>query len=200
MDQTNGKRRIGIAGVDKVPWGEHVCVFFDTEGELLNLCVPFIKAGLEDNEFCMWITGEPVTEQRAFEALQEVLPNAHQYLAEKQLEILPYKQWYLGSGVFDAQIVLDNWVSKARYIEARGFAGIRITGNPLWLQSEKDWAKFGAYEQTVHHAIRNERVIALCTYPMNICESKSMLNTLSAHSSTLLPRGDQWQRLVLSSR
>ena len=199
MDQPNGKRRIGIAGVDKVAWGEHVCVFFDTKGELLNLCVPFIKAGLEDNEFCMWITGEPVTEQRAFEALQEVLPNAHHYLADKQLEILPYKQWYLGSGIFDAQIVLDNWVSKARYVEARGFDGIRITGNPLWLQSEEDWAKFGTYEQTVHQAIRNERVIALCTYPMNICESKSMLHTLSAHSSTLLPRGDRYQRLLLSS-
>ncbi len=199
MEQANGKRRIGIAGVDRAPWGEHVCVFFDTKEELLSLCVPFIKAGLEDNEFCMWITGEPVTEERAFEALQKVLPNAHQYLAEKQLEILPYQQWYLESGVFDAQIVVDNWVSKARYVEARGFAGTRITGNPLWLQSETDWVKFGAYEQTVHQAIRNERVIALCTYPMNICESKSMLKTLSAHSSTLLPRGDQWQRLVLSS-
>ena len=106
MDQANGKRRIGIAGVDKIPWGEHVCVFFDTKEELLSLCVPFIKAGLEDNEFCMWITGEPVTEQRAFEALQKVLPSAHQYFADKQLEILPYKQWYLESGVFDAQIVL----------------------------------------------------------------------------------------------
>ena len=128
MDQTHGKRRIGIAGVDKVAWGEHVCVFFDTKEELLNLCVPFIKAGLEDNEFCMWITGEPVNELRAFEALQEVSPNAHHFLADKQLEILPYKQWYLRSGIFDAQIVLDNWVSKARYVEARGFDGIRITG------------------------------------------------------------------------
>lgn len=198
MDHTNGKRRIGIAGVDTVAWGEHVCVFFETKEDLLNLCVPFIKAGLEDNEFCMWITGEPVTEQPAFAALQEVLPNAHHYLAEKQLEILPYKQWYLGSGVFNAQIVLDNWVSKARYLEARGFAGIRVTGNPLWLQSEEDWTKFGAYEQTVHEAIRNERVIALCTYPMNICESRSMLNTLSAHGSALVPRGDRWERLVLS--
>jgi len=200
MDQTNGRRRVGIAGVDKVSWGEHVCVFFDTQGELLDLCVPFIKAGLEDNEFCMWITGEPVTEQRAFEALQGVLPNAHQYFAEKRLEILPYEQWYLGSGVFDSQIVIDNWVSKARYIEAKGFAGIRITGNPLWLESEEDWAKFSTYEETLHQAIRNERIIALCTYPMKICESRSMLNTLSAHSSTLFPRGDQWQRLVLSSR
>ena len=71
--------------------------------ELLHLKAPFIKVGLEANEFCMWINGEPVTEKDAFKALQEVLP--------------------------DAQIVLTNWVSKARHAEAKGFAGIRITGN-----------------------------------------------------------------------
>lgn len=200
MEHALLKRRIGIAGIDKLPWGEHLCVFFNTKEELLRLTVPFIQAGLEENEFCMWITGDPVNEKEAFEALQQVLPNAHEYLAQRQLEILPYRQWYLGSGIFDAGIVLKNWVSKARHAESKGFAGIRITGNPLWLQSEEDWAQFGSYEEAVHKAIRTERVIALCTYPMKICESKSMLDTLSTHSSTLLPVRNQWQRLVLSSK
>ena len=193
-------RRIGIPGAEPVPSGEHLCVFFHTKAELLQLVVPFIQAGLEDNEFCMWVTGGPVNEREAFQALEQVLPNAHEYLARKQLEILPYTQWYLSSGVFNPKIVLDNWMSKARHSQAKDFAGIRITGNPLWLKSEADWARFGNYEKTVHEAIRTERVLALCTYPMEICESRSMLDTLSAHSSTLIQQGYTWQRLVLSSR
>ena len=118
MEPTLKKRRIGIPGVDKLPWGGTSSVFFNTKDELLSLTVPFIQAGLEDNEFCMWITGDPVNEKAAFEALQVVLPNAHQYLARKQLEILPYNQWYLGSGIFDAQIVLNNWGSKAQHAES----------------------------------------------------------------------------------
>lgn len=199
MDQTIRERRIGIPGVEKSTWGDHLCVFFNSKDELLNLVVPYMKAGLEANEFCMWITGDPVKENEAFEALQSVLPNAHRYLADKQLKILSYRQWYLTSGVFDAEIVLNNWVSKAHHAEAKGFAGIRITGNPLWLKSEEDWAEFGSYEKSVHQAIRTERVIALCTYPMNICDTKSMLNTLSVHGSVLLADGDIWQRQVLSS-
>lgn len=37
--------------------------------ELLDLLDPFIKAGLEDQEFCMWVTGGPITESDAFRAL-----------------------------------------------------------------------------------------------------------------------------------
>ena len=114
------KRRIGIQGIEGAAWGEHICVFFNTKDELLKLTVPYIKAGLEDNEFCMWITGEHVTENDASHALEQVLPDAHQYLARKQLEILPHTQWYFSSGIFDGQIVLQNWVTKATHAQSKG--------------------------------------------------------------------------------
>jgi len=70
------KPRIGIPGIERTAWGEHVCVFFYTKEELLKLTVPYIKAGLEDNEFCMWITGEPITVNDAVHALEQTLPSA----------------------------------------------------------------------------------------------------------------------------
>jgi len=51
-------RRVGIPGTSKVHWGEHLCAFFYTRTDLLNLVVPYIKTGLEDNEFCLWIMEE----------------------------------------------------------------------------------------------------------------------------------------------
>ena len=122
---------------------------FDSQEELFSLVVPYVKAGLEDNEFCMWITGDPLTEQDAFKALETALPYAHQYLAHKQLEIVASRQWYIPSGKFDAQLVLDSWLSRAQYAEAQGFAGIRITGNPVWLESEEDWTQFRLYEEAI---------------------------------------------------
>ena len=193
------KQRIGIPGIDETASGDHICVFFYSKAELLRLTVPYIKAGLEDGEFCMWITGEPINEVEAFQALEQVLPNAADYLAQKQLEILPHTQWYLSSGVFDADMVLHNWVSKARHAEAKGFAGIRITGNPFWLRTQQDWSQFGKYEKAVTDAIREEHVIALCTYPGYICQREDLHRILSAHRSTLFARHDQWQHLVLGS-
>lgn len=194
------ERRVGVPGIGSAPWGEHICVFFNLKEELLRLVVPFIKAGLEDNEYCMWITGEPLTESEAFKALEEVLPHAHRYLARKQLEIMPSRQWYLPTGKFNAQLVLDNWMSRARHTESKGFEGIRITGNPVWLQSEADWTEFGRFEEIVHHRIKTERVVALCTYPLSICRTHHIQNTLSAHSSAIMLENDQWRRLDSSTR
>jgi hypothetical protein len=191
------QRRIGIPGVDRAPWGEHLCVYFDTKAELLSLVVPFVKAGLEDNEYCIWITGDPINENQAFEALEEVLPHAHHFLARKQLEMLSSTQWYLPSGSFDMEIVLHNWSLRARRAEAEGFDGIRITGNPVWLRSPDDWAQFARYEETVQQQIRNEKAVVLCTYPTWICPGQNVLQTLYAHTSALVHENDQWRRLGL---
>ena len=193
------KRHIGIPGIDGAAWGDHICAFFYSKTELLRLTVPYIKAGLEDGEFCMWITGEPINEVEAFQALEQVLPNAADYLAQKQLEIHPHTQWYLSSGRFDADMVLHNWVSKARHAEAKGFAGIRITANIFWLRTEQEWSQFGKYEKAATNAIRDEHFIALCTYPGHICQRDDVDRVISAHRSTLLARNDRWQYLVLGT-
>ena len=181
----------------KIAWGEHLCVFYNGKQELLKLVVPFMAAGLQDNEFCMWITGGLVTQTDAIQALESVLPQTQQYILEKRLEILSYDDWYLPSGVFNAEIVLHGWASKARYAEAKGFAGMRVTGNPFWLCSEEEWTQFGAYEKKVESAIQSERMLALCTYPVEQYPHVHMAQTLSTHGSTLLNTTSEWRRLEL---
>jgi len=200
MMGNGAQRRVGIAGVEKAQSGEHFCVVFHSKAELLELVVPFIKTGLEDHEFCIWITGDPITEKEAFEALDVALPDAHRFLAAKQLEIVPSTQWYLRGGTFDMDTVLESWMYRARRADADGFAGIRITGTPAWLQTEEDWSQFGRYEETVHRRIRSENILALCTYPTWICQGKKVLNTLKCHSSALLSDNGEWRRLELSSQ
>ena len=51
-------RRVGIPGTSHAQSGEHLCAFFYTKTDLLNLVVPYIKAGLEDREF---VSGSPKT-------------------------------------------------------------------------------------------------------------------------------------------
>jgi DcmR-like sensory protein len=196
-------RRVGIAGKDNVQWGEHLCAFFNTRIDLLNLVVPYIKAGLEDNEFCLWITDENM-EQQAMEALQQVLPDAPQRVSRKQLEILPASEWYLSAGVFDAGKSFRNWAARGRLAEANRFVGARTTGTPFWLQSNEDWRQFLMYEQAVHQAIETQRVISLCTYPVGICSAKDMIGTFASHHAVLMHQGgtwgDAWQCLTLRDR
>ena len=54
-------RRTGIRLLGDMPWGMHVCVFYETAGDLLDTCVAYFKAGLESNELCIWAISPPIT-------------------------------------------------------------------------------------------------------------------------------------------
>lgn len=111
--------------------------------------------------------GRPDHRERSVPSVGTAVPHAHEYLAGEQLEILPYKQWYCRRQALTHKFAWTCWVGKARHTEKKGPDGIRITGNPVWLRSAEDWTKFGHYERTVQNRIKNERVIALCTYPVD---------------------------------
>src|SRR3984957_10926245 len=38
-----------------LPWGSHVCQFYNHKDELTKLLVPYFKQGLEKNEACVWL-------------------------------------------------------------------------------------------------------------------------------------------------
>ena len=45
MQSKNGKRKSGIALVGDLPWGTHFCQFYRTRKDLLDILVPYFKAG-----------------------------------------------------------------------------------------------------------------------------------------------------------
>ena len=47
MEMTPPLRRTGIALVGDMPWGTHFCFFYETIQDLLDILVPYIKAGFE---------------------------------------------------------------------------------------------------------------------------------------------------------
>ena len=62
-------RHTGIHIIGDVPWGTHFCQFYQDKQDLIDTLVPYFKAGLENNEFCMWITSEPLRAEEAKAAL-----------------------------------------------------------------------------------------------------------------------------------
>ena len=46
-------RKTGIDVLDTVPWGTHLCLFYEIKQDLLDILVPYFKVGLESNEFCL---------------------------------------------------------------------------------------------------------------------------------------------------
>ena len=51
-------RDSGIRAIGKLKWGEHFCLLYNKKQELTDTIVPYIKAGLENNELCVWIASD----------------------------------------------------------------------------------------------------------------------------------------------
>ena len=82
------------------------------------------------------------------------------------MEIIPCTYWYVKEGVFNSERVLNGWIEKLNQALASDYEGLRLSGNPFWLEKE-DWGDFVDYEKKVDAVISNYPMIALCTYSLD---------------------------------
>jgi len=185
-------RKTGIDILGDVPWGTHLCLFCETEQDLIDILVPYFKAGLESNEFCMWVTSEPLNEKKAKDALRAAIPDFDRYLETVQIEIVPHDQWYLQSGKVNLDRVLNSWIDKLNQALSAGFAGMRVTGNTTWLE-KVDWKNFCDYERQVNNVIGKYQLIAICTYSLDRCGATEVVDVVNSHRYALIRREGKWE-------
>jgi PAS domain S-box-containing protein len=184
-------RKSGIYMVGDIPWGTHLCQFYHTKEDLAEILVPYFKAGLENNEYCMWVTSEPLRAEEAEVSLREKVKNLDDYIEKGQIEILDYNEWYTKAGEFESDKTLQGWVEKERQALENGFEGLRLTGNTLWLEST-DWQDFTEYEAKVDSMLGGHQIIAICTYSRDRCEVPEILDVVSNHQCALIRRNGKW--------
>jgi PAS domain S-box-containing protein len=184
-------RKTGVDVVGDIPWGSHFCLFYETQADLLETLVPYCKAGLESHEFCLWVVAAPLTEQDAAHALKRAVPDFDRHLAERSIDIVAARDWYLQDGTFDLNRVIGGWNEKLARASARGYAGVRVTGDTAWLQ-KKDWRDFCEYEESLNQAVANQRLAVLCTYPLGACGAAEILDVVRTHQFAVTKRRGSW--------
>ena len=107
-------RQTGIPVLSQIPWGAHICLFYETKQDLLDSHVAYFKAGLQANERCLWAISDPVTERDARDALSQGVPDFARHLAEGRIEFLSGREWYLKGNEFDLQRITGGWHEKLR--------------------------------------------------------------------------------------
>jgi DNA repair protein RadC len=178
-------RETGIGALGALPWGSHICIFYSTKQDMIDVLVPYFKAGLENNEFCLWITAEPLSGKGAREAMEKTIPDFSRYLASKQIKIIPHTDWYLKGDIFNGNIVLNAWIHNLARAMASGYDGLRLSGDTTWVE-KKDWNKFIDYEKEINKTIGKNHVLVLCTYPFDKCKSSEFIDVMNSHRYAFL--------------
>jgi len=187
-------RESGIDILGKIPWGSHFCHFYDTKQDLLDFLVPFFKAGLENNEFCLWVISMPelITEEEAKKALRQSIPDVDQYFAKKKIEIINSHEWYLGKNEFNAEKIIKTWHIKFKTALGAGCDGMRVSGDTLWL-NEKYWDAFYAYEKKLNYFAANIPLIVLCLYPLAKINAANVFDIMQTHQFAIARRKGEWE-------
>ncbi len=187
-------RDSGIERIGALPWGAHMCLFYETAADLLDINAAYLAAGLADNEFCIWAVSDPMTISDAEAALAQAVPDFAERMRAGQIELVPGQEWYLKGNEFSAQRITSGWHEKLDQALANGFNGMRVSGNAFWIETNK-WHEFCAYEAELDHSMAGRCMLVLCTYRLGASRAVDLLDVARTHNFSLAIRNGRWEFL-----
>jgi PAS domain S-box-containing protein len=177
------KRKSGISLIDDLPWGSHFCQFYQTAKDILEVLVPYFKAGLENNELCVWVTEEPLGAEAAKKAMEKAVPHFRDYSRNGQMEIISQKTWHAKGGKSGRAIV--SRVEKAAF---GGFDGLRLACNA---SPEKGGGK--AFYSCGIDVVNRYNMIAAFTYPRDRFDAVGLMEVVKNHQFALVRNAGRWE-------
>lgn len=189
---TTALRRTGVNVLGDMPWGSHICMFYESKDDLLDTVAPFFKSGLESREFCLWAPSEPLTLEEARTELHRRIPAFDRHLAAGNMEIVPGREWYLEDDRFNLERIVNAWEEKLNGALARGYDGMRVSGNAFWLNT-KHWKEFCEYEYALNKSLKGLPMTVLCTYPIVVSGAAEVLEVARAHQLAVARRHGDWE-------
>lgn len=174
-----------------LPWGSHVCQFYETKQDQLDMLVPYFKQGLERNEACAWLVGD-LTVDEARNALAAAVPDLADRMAKGQMQIVHYAEFYTDpNGTVKAPEQLSyQFAALGAAAKADGFEGLRASGSVAWVNDAASMSRFMAYETRVNVAIQDAKIMAVCTYPAgsaSLCACRELIHN---HGNFFVKRGE----------
>ena len=76
---------VGLPGFEGLPWGSHACHFYPSADVLRDVVVPYLKAGLENDERCLLVAMYPFGAEDARDALRAALGDFERRELAKQI-------------------------------------------------------------------------------------------------------------------
>jgi PAS domain S-box-containing protein len=190
---TTDLRKTGIALVSELPWGAHLCLFYETNRDLLEILTPYVQAGLESGERCVVMTWEHTTPDQVVQTLRAAMPDMDRHVRQQALEVIDH-EYFFENGAFSLDKALRYWRETLEDALGRGFEGLRIVANDAWLTSET-WRAFSDFEQALDEAVAGSKTIVLCAYPLAQCAATQILEVARTHGYVIAKRDGVWDLL-----
>ena len=115
----------GLPGIKEIPYGLHMCHFYEDREDLAATLVPYFVAGLQKEERCVWVTAEPLDAKAAEAELTRAGLHVPALVRKGSLIIRDASDWFAGIGRLEgAQArITDLWLEEEKRALAAGYRG-----------------------------------------------------------------------------
>lgn len=184
----------GLKLMGDITWGTHFCQFYQTQEELMNIIIPYLRAGLETNELCIWVMPQQPfeTEKEIAEYFKKIIPKIDIYLDKGQIEIISCEDWCVENLPYTKK-PLKHWLEKVDHALNSGYDGLRVVQDISWLK--KEWKNLIDYEEELDSLVENCRMISLCTSSSDQFDTNETMHLALNHLFTLVKKEGKWEKL-----
>ena len=142
--------------------GYHLYHFYENEDSLARVLAHFFMEGLRKLEYCVWITKEGLTHNRAVELLSKCIPEIEDYILKGHMHIEPFDAWALTKErKFDGKALMNKWMSKYNEVMAKGYMTMRAVGDPGPIL-HAHWDNFMAFEEELNAVVDGLNCVLVC--------------------------------------
>jgi|GEM_PF-722536 len=181
MSQRNEPEALGAnppydAVLAAIRHGTHVCAFYETDEDLLDLVGQFFAAGARRGDLCMWVAPDGINSNS---------------LTQGGIELHSAVDTFAKGEAFQSGPMAALWDEKLSQALDRNHAGLCASGHTCWLE-QRDWQAFMEYGKDLDHIIKGKSISLLCTYPLSACKAGDIFEVVRAHEVALAKQDKRW--------
>jgi len=173
--------------VRKMKVKDHVIMFYSKPEDKHQVLFTYLKAGLDQGEAAAYVAGEESRDQIR-EAMKQFGIDVDRFEESSALHVIDYKDWYVIGGKFKASKTIGLWKKLYDESVAKGFKGLRVTGEMACFFKHGMVKGLLKYEKTLHKVLEFP-MAAICAYDTNIVAKegggKLYFDLIKAHGTVI---------------
>ena len=162
---------------------EHVILFYSKPELKRQLLFSYLMEGLDKGEAAAYVASQE-TPDEIKTTMSAFGIDVERSERTGALRVIPYTQWYYLEGYFDEARTRQLWQKLYDDVMAKGFKGLRVTGETHCFFEHGHVAELVAYEKSLHREVELPMAV-ICTYDVNEVPTQTFHDLIAAHSNSL---------------
>jgi hypothetical protein len=162
---------------------DHVIMFYADLERKHELLFAYLKAGLGIGEAAAYVSTQESPDQIR-KAMELHGIDVERFERTGALHVFNYTDWYFLGGQFNISQTMKLWRKLYDESTAKGYKGLRVTGEMACFFEKKMLNELIAYERALHRVL-DAPITAICAYDVRLVPTEVLRQLIDAHSNAI---------------